>query len=360
MKYLIQSYKQLDRFKRKLLLISIPSGIIVLSVMVFYVMSIFKPEAETDLNEDPFSRVSFDIVQADSEQTKVTKEKTEAYRLREKMEASLAGQIDDTTIALDSPHDLIVAKQGDKTDKGNIDFNSTVLVENTTPKKQTSTYKKPSAPRKTTVSKKQDQKKEVTQEVNTESKGEENNSDDDGWITYGGIIGGDENNGGGDNPNQVLKELEFFEAHYYDGKVKLKDKSQITFLLHDEKVIQGIKFNKSSKLYAVADFSSNAIYITVNKIQNTDGKSYPITLIGYNENYQKGIYYDGQIEDSKNEGKNELLEDAEDQVGVTGKVVGEVVETSTSTVKNMFSKRKQEYEINSGYIMYFTFENDGI
>lgn len=146
---------------------------------------------------------------------------------------------------------------------------------------------------------------------------------------------------------------------YYDAfllsDTKIKNGSQLVFILSKDSEISGIKFRKMSRIFAVASYTSNNVDVVANMIQNTDGKKYPISVIGYNENYQKGIFNNSKIDNAVNEGTEEFANDAVAIPTSSIQFVSSVLNATGKATKEAF-KKEPEIFISEGYRMYFKSE----
>jgi len=198
-------------------------------------------------------------------------------------------------------------------------------------KKQRKTRKKRKAPVKT----------ETKKEIAVQEKQE------DEYTNYGLIVNKKE--------KAIMMSDDFIEA-FLIKDIKIKNGTQMVFILNKSMEVKNLRFNKMSRIFAVARYSSNNVDIVANVIQNTDGKKYPIRMIGYNENYQKGIFDNTKVDEKVNKGKNKVLDDASLLIPSTEiRFVSSVLNSAGQATKDVF-KKEPEIHISEGYRMYFKYE----
>ena len=138
----------------------------------------------------------------------------------------------------------------------------------------------------------------------------------------------------------------------------IKNKSQFVLNLKKETTINGIKFGKMSTMYGYAKLTGsggrmNVFEIYVNQITNSaDGENYPVTLVGYNEYYQRGILYEGKVEQAVNDASSESVQNSSTGVNTSTGVVNNAANTVTRGLSKVV-KKDPEININEGYRMYF-------
>lgn len=382
--------KDLDEKKKKVLLIMIPVFIVAVGVFGYFVYDMICGGQETVDEYDPFARLSTRTVDAiappildkaeaydkgyrdsvnlanrdesidfgryEESRRQDSIRKAEAKRRRDELFASMglsdSDPADDKTEAMEKPIAAApVVFNSDLQPSSHSGPVSSVVASNSVSSKKSSGGGKKSSGSSNSVSK----KKAVEEE-------------DDGYGYYG--FGMTQTNGSSSKSGQIqvgsnqkkskkLKENKFFEAFLIQD-TRIKNGSQVTFILNQDVVINGIKFKKMSRIYGVCQFGSNVVNITTNTIQNVDGKKYPIKLIAYNENYQPGIYVSG-IENVINEGTNETEENLIDEMNPNSSL--SVINTGLKAVARTTKKvvrKEQEISMSEGYKMYFPIEEDDL
>lgn len=347
----LEKFNSLDKNKRIVLLAVIPFLLILIITGITIILSIGE-DKEEELEVNPYKYLSTDVINPDEEKIGLTESKTEAYNVKEMLDRA---SVDDTTINLLSPHELMRLKQEEEEEmKRKVAENREKEEERI----QRNIRNINATSSKTTTRKKNTVPKQNSSPVTTTTK--QNTNDD--WGYYGDEFS-DANYSYGDDFNEGENDMvvaqNYYEATYLERTVKIKNKSQLTFILQEDMKIEGIRFKKMSKLFATAEYNSNAIDITVNSIKNAaDGKNYRVKLIGYNENYHQGIYYEGKVDDAKRKGRNDAIDEMADEFDVPITTVGGLVSSGVDATKEMVQKDIKEYEINEGYKMYFAYEKD--
>lgn len=128
---------------------------------------------------------------------------------------------------------------------------------------------------------------------------------------------------------------------------KIKNGTEVVFILQKDAIIDGKKFEKMSIMYGICSFNSTRVDITINTIQDKAGEKYPVSLSGYNENYQKGIFYsdaDATIKQSK----SNIFSSTSSKVK-SGTVVNGVIQATQNAIQN----QKADVDVSQGYKMYF-------
>jgi len=133
---------------------------------------------------------------------------------------------------------------------------------------------------------------------------------------------------------------------FLENNIELRQGSEPVFVLKSPGTAGGIKLNKMAILYGIARFESNRWNIYINRALNTDGKYYNVSLVGYNKNMQKGIYYQGRMDNAVNESVNETMETATDVVSEDG--VRRILRSGARALE-----LKPQLPLNQGYVMYF-------
>lgn len=142
----------------------------------------------------------------------------------------------------------------------------------------------------------------------------------------------------------------FIEASLEKGD-KVKDGSEVVFILHDDCVIDGVFIEKLSLMYGKVEFGDQRIYVNINMIRDSEGNKYNVDLSGYNENYQQGIYYDGKLDEARDKGQNEIMKDGASSLTKTGQI-SNLLNGAVRTTSRAF-KKDAEISISKGYKMYF-------
>lgn len=390
-------FKDLDEKKKKVLFIMVPVLLVAVGIFGYVIYDMFGGGGSQEVDEyDPFARLSTKTVDAiappllDKEEAyrkayndsvnlanrdesidfhryeerrrEDSLKKAEAQRKRQELFASLgigddvpSDGITDTVVAQTMAAAPVVFSEPvpQQTVQSNAGF-SAVSSNSSVPKKSSGGAKKSSGGSKSSASKKM-----VAQ------------NEDDGYGYYGFGV----SSGGGGNQSSYssgqpqgsssqkkdrkLRENRFFEAFLIQD-TRMKNGSQVTFILNQDVTINGIKFKKMSRIYGVCQFGSNVVNITTTTIQNTDGKKYPVRLTAYNENYQPGIYVSG-IEDVLNQGTNETEENLIDEMNPNSKlsVVNTGIKAIARTTKKAVRK-EQEISMSEGYKMYFPIEEEDL
>lgn len=148
----------------------------------------------------------------------------------------------------------------------------------------------------------------------------------------------------------------FYEA-FLLADTRIKNGSQVVFILNKDYEISGVKFKRMSRIFAVATYSKNNVNIIANMIQNTNGQKYPISIVGYNENFQPGIFNNSKVDEAVNEGSNEFVDDA--VVIPTSEIqfVSSALNAAGKATKEAF-KKEPEINISEGYKMYFKLQTE--
>jgi hypothetical protein len=133
-----------------------------------------------------------------------------------------------------------------------------------------------------------------------------------------------------------------------DKSMKIRQGSEVIFIMQQNTTINGTYFEKMSIMYGIAKFAGNRVDIIINMIQDRKGVKHPVTLYGFNENYQKGIFYTDRVEATANQAKQQVAGAATNAVlGSTtaGQVAG--------TASNLLNRDNQEINVSGGYKMFF-------
>lgn len=161
------------------------------------------------------------------------------------------------------------------------------------------------------------------------------------------------------NENTNIEELslnKYIEAFTLEDK-KIKSNTQLTFILNENTTISGIRFRRMSRIFAVAVYNNGNVDIIGNVIQNTDGKEYSINLIGYNENFQKGIYRDSDNEEDINKAKDGVIDNLHYAPSVEAELITQAINAGQQGAKEII-KKDPEIFISKGYKMYFKYDNN--
>lgn len=155
---------------------------------------------------------------------------------------------------------------------------------------------------------------------------------------------------------QELSFNNYIEAFTLSDK-KIKNNSQLIFILNENTTISGVRFRKMSRIFAVAVFRDGNVEIIGNVIQNTDGKEYSINLTGYNENFQQGIYTDSDNEKDINDSKDDIIDDLSYSPSTNSMLVSQALNAGQKGAKEIVKKQPEIY-IAKGYKMYFKHEDN--
>lgn len=383
--------KDLDEKKKKVLLIMIPVFIVAVGVFGYFVYDMIGGGQETVDEYDPFARLSTRTVDAIAPPIL---DKAEAYDKGYRDSVNLANRDESIDFGRyeesrrqDSirkaeakrRRDELFASMGlsdsDPADVKTVEPEPQPIVAvpvqfvDPQPSTQSGAVSSVVASNGVSPQKSSGEGKKFSGSSNPVSKKKVIEEEDDGYGYYGF---GNTNAGGGyqsqssgqqqnDNQkkNKKLKENRFFEAFLIQD-TRMKNGSQVTFILNQDVEINGIKFKKMSRIYGVCQFGSNVVNIRTTTIQNTDGRKYPVSLTAYNENYQPGIYVSG-IEAVLNEGTNETEENLIDEINPnsTMSVVNTGIKAIARTTKKAVRK-EQEISMSEGYKMYFPIEEEDL
>lgn len=208
----------------------------------------------------------------------------------------------------------------------------------------------------TTVKKTAQAKHFVNSKIKTtesaNNKGKENNSSEDN--NYGfGVYQNNNSNNKIPGHDSVTKNKEFIPA-ILEKSMKIRNGSEVIFILQKSTTIEGIYFEKMSIMYGTANFNNDRLDITINTIQDKAGTKYIVNLTGYNENYQKGIFYSDRVESSVNQSKSNVLSSTAGVLGSKiGGTAGQVINETVQGASNSLNNQKAEINISQGYKMYF-------
>jgi hypothetical protein len=159
-----------------------------------------------------------------------------------------------------------------------------------------------------------------------------------------------------DNTDNGLQNTVGFIEATLEESYKVKDGSEVVFILQDDCVIDGKFIEKLSLLYGKVKFGDQRIYVDINMIRNVDGNRYNVDLTGFNENYQQGIYYDGSLDEARDKSQNKILSDGASNLTTTGQITNLIKGAARETTRSL--KKEPEISISKGYKMYFKNEKD--
>jgi len=141
---------------------------------------------------------------------------------------------------------------------------------------------------------------------------------------------------------------EFLSAVLEENK-KLRDGSQLTFIATSDIKTETGNIPKQSLLFGYVDFMNERIEVHINRVRDTKGKNFPCNLVGYNENFQRGIKYEGKVDKAMERSSNTVVDEVAATSGsATGRLAGRMI----SNTKDAF-KRPPEIFIGKGYRMHF-------
>ncbi len=140
-----------------------------------------------------------------------------------------------------------------------------------------------------------------------------------------------------------------------ENSQNIKPGTEVIFLLQQDSYISGQDYEKMAIMYGIASFNGGRMDITINTIQDKTGQKHPVNLIGYNENYQKGVYYSDADANIK-QGKSNVFSSTANGVATTligGGAAGSVVNGVVQTTQGSLNNSKAEVDVSQGYKMYF-------
>lgn len=171
------------------------------------------------------------------------------------------------------------------------------------------------------------------------------NSNDNGFGVY---------QGKNVNSNTNKEENKAFIPAFLDEGKKIKDGSEVVFILQKGSTINGIYFEKMSIMYGMASFNGNRIQIIINTIQDKKGGKHQVSLVGYNENYQKGIYYEDKLDKAVDQSKSSVASQTGSQIGqATGGRSGNLISSTINAGSRLLTRERGEISIAQGYKMFF-------
>lgn len=331
----------IDKQKKIVLFVLIPIVIVLLYICIYLIISTFKATKTTEDTTNPFSQVNISTIEANNS---VLPSKQEAYEL--KLQDSIIKEKIDTTINLNRYEEQKEAeerRQAEAEERKRELLAQMGIEEEKQPEHKTKPIQQPTRKQKsqstrtTTIQHQDTQKPESTEET-----------EEYGYYGFGKTIK--------PTTQKTIKASSPKADTYYEAfliaDTKMKDGSQVTFILNEDAEIGGIRFKKMSRIYGVCHFGTNVVNIESDAMQNTDGKKYTVYLTAYNENYQKGIYVSG-IEKIVGEGQSEVAEDVITDLPVTKyDLVNTTAKTIARTTKKA-NRKDQEISMREGYKMYF-------
>lgn len=150
-------------------------------------------------------------------------------------------------------------------------------------------------------------------------------------------------------PGYSQREEEEFISAVLEENQKLRDNSQVTFIAMEETETSYGKIPKQSLLFGYVRFGPDRIEVTVNRCQDTKGNNFPVQLTGYNENFQRGIKYEGKIDNAVQRGSNSAASSgAAAAAAAAGRAAGSVVRGVSAALQ-----KEPEIFIGKGYRMHF-------
>ena len=137
---------------------------------------------------------------------------------------------------------------------------------------------------------------------------DKSNNSDDGSGNFG-IYQSKENISNTKTNNVSIKNDEFYPA-YLEEDTKLKANSPVVFVLNCDVYLGGILYKKNSTLFGKVMDAGSYFDIKISNLRGTDGKTYNIKFVVYNENYSRGIIHDGNLNKAVKESGNQTANDA--------------------------------------------------
>ena len=161
-----------------------------------------------------------------------------------------------------------------------------------------------------------------------------------------------------DHPKNTVRYMEAF----LEDDSKISDVSDLTFILSNDYVINGVKFQALSILYGRSSAKNTYFDVNVYQILNSaDGIKYPANLTLYNSNYGRGIKYEGNINRAVKDESNEAIQNSSLPVSTnTGELATYAISTTANVVKGTMNKLKKDYSIplNKNLKVYFVQEKN--
>lgn len=168
-----------------------------------------------------------------------------------------------------------------------------------------------------------------------------------------GIYQAKSNNKNKEASNSNSPRDEYYPA-YLEQDTKLKNNGSAIFVLSKDVYIGGVFYKKNSTLFGKVYDTGTNFEIKIKNIKTTDGNTYAVNLTAYNENYSRGIEYDGKVDKAVKDASNDALEDI--STTATGTTTEEGIRLATRTLDNGIKAltRQKQVEVNlyQGYKIY--------
>ena len=127
---------------------------------------------------------------------------------------------------------------------------------------------------------------------------------------------------------------------FLEEATKITDHSTAIFILNEDATISGRKFPAMSILYAQAKAKETFFDIVVYQVMDiVNGNKYPVHLVIYNENYGRGVKYEGNF----NKAIKSESSDAVQQSNLP--IIGTYTQQGVQLVKNTVQKLQGPYSI---------------
>ena len=192
---------------------------------------------------------------------------------------------------------------------------------------------------------------QAKEDVKTETKSEspQKKEEDTGGF---GIVVSDRSGSKKNSSNSQTKNGGFIPA-MLEEDTKIKNQSSVVFFLLEDCTIDGSVFKKNSILYGKASEHRNVFDINIYQIMNTDGNITPVTgLLVFDENYSRGLAYEGSLNESVREGMGQTTNEASSSLSsgiAAGTGVGIAANAVDNTIKAMTRKKEASINLYKGY-----------
>jgi Protein of unknown function (DUF3714). len=160
-----------------------------------------------------------------------------------------------------------------------------------------------------------------------------------------------------ENTSPSSQKDEFYPA-YLEEDTKIKNNGSVVFVLSKDVYIGGVFYKKNSTLFGKVSDAGNYFDIKIRNIKTTDGNSYTVNLVVYNENYSRGIVYEGKIDKAVKEASDETVNDV--STTATGTTTEEGIRLAARGVDNgikaLTRQRQVVVNLYQGYKIYLKSE----